>query len=259
MNYVELKKLDRIGRITLQDQATKNALSLGRSQAIWQAMTELANDDDISVIVLQGEGSLFSSGGNLREMKQCLLEQSNAIEANAATLADITKLMWHMEKPIIASVNQGAYGAGASLVLGCDLRIASHDAKLGFSFIKVGLMPDGGGMNVMCRILGVSLATEFSMLGSSVAVTDERIRHLFHAVVVPEELEIRTLDLAQQLAKQPKAALAAIKRARAYALANQLDAYLEEEVRLQNQLSQTDHFREGVDAFLAKRAPEFSR
>jgi 2-(1,2-epoxy-1,2-dihydrophenyl)acetyl-CoA isomerase len=166
--------------------------------------------------------------------------------------------MRRLEKPIVASVNGVAAGAGMSLALACDLRIASARASFVQAFVNIGLVPDSGSMYFLPRLVGLSKALELSLLGDRVSAEEALRIGLVHRVVPEEELPAATAELAGKLAAGAGKALGLTKQGLNRALETDLDGMLEREALLQEVAGRTADFREGVTAFKEKRPARFS-
>ncbi|CAN5726227.1 hypothetical protein BH23GEM10_BH23GEM10_17810 [soil metagenome] len=164
-----------------------------------------------------------------------------------------------MTKPVIASVNGAAAGAGACLALACELRIASETASIGFTFLRVGLHPDWGGSYFLPRLVGPAAAAEFILTGGMIsAERGERIG-LFNRVVPAAELESAARAFAGEVAAAPVGVVMDAKRVLRRSMTESLSQVLELEVAAQLKAFESADFREGITAFLEKRAPNFER
>ncbi|NUR76138.1 MAG: 2-(1,2-epoxy-1,2-dihydrophenyl)acetyl-CoA isomerase, partial [Thermoleophilia bacterium] len=163
-----------------------------------------------------------------------------------------------LEKPVIASVNGPAAGAGMSLAFACDLRIASDTASFVPAFVNIGLVPDSGGTWFVRRVLGTARAFEWLTSGRKLSAEEARAWGVVSEVVPAGELAERTSELAARLAALPTRAIWETKRLLDAAETSRLDEQLELEATTQAELTQTADFREGVSAFLEKRGPEFT-
>jgi 2-(1,2-epoxy-1,2-dihydrophenyl)acetyl-CoA isomerase len=160
-------------------------------------------------------------------------------------------------KPVIAALNGTAAGAGLSLALACDLRIAAAGAQLIVVFVRVGLVPDAGGLFFLTRMLGLSKATELAITGDPLGAEDAHRLGLVAAVVPPDQLMTTAMERAQRLAEGPRQTYALIKRGMERALQLDLEQTLELESHLQTLAAETPDAQEAVHAFLEKRKPVF--
>jgi len=160
-------------------------------------------------------------------------------------------------KPVVAALNGVAAGAGASIALACDFRIASDKAKLVLAFIKVGLVPDSGGIWWLTKMVGAAKAWELCALGNPISADDALRLNLVNEVVPSDEFEVAWMSFAESLAAGPTRAFALTKRLLRSAMEAPLDEQLDLEGNLQAEAGATRDHLEGVQAFLGKRGPRF--
>ena len=163
-----------------------------------------------------------------------------------------------MTKPVIASINGPASGAGFNLALACDLRIASSNATFSQSFVKVGLHPDWGGTYFLPRLVTPNKACELFFLGETIDAAEAQRLGIINFVVEPSELEAETRKLAERLREAPAISIAAAKQAVYMSQSAELEEMLRFETEAQLRCFDSDDGREGVNAFLEKRAPKFT-
>jgi 2-(1,2-epoxy-1,2-dihydrophenyl)acetyl-CoA isomerase len=162
-----------------------------------------------------------------------------------------------MRKPVIAAVNGVAAGAGASLALACDMRIASSNASIGLTFTRIGLHPDWGAAYFLPRLLGSAIAAELIFTGGMINAKRAERLGLVNRVVPAKELEGAVRGLAGQIAGAPADVIADAKRTLRRSLSADLDEVLEIEAAAQLRAFRAPAFEEGLKAFLEKRAPRF--
>jgi 2-(1,2-epoxy-1,2-dihydrophenyl)acetyl-CoA isomerase len=162
-------------------------------------------------------------------------------------------------KPVIAALNGTAAGAGLSLALACDLRLAATGAQLIVVFVRVGLVPDAGSLFFLTRMLGLSKATELAITGDPLSADDAQRLGLVAAVVPPDQLMAAAMERARKLAAGPRQTYALIKRGMERAIQLDLEQTLELESQLQALAAKTPDAREAIRAFLEKRKPVFGR
>lgn len=245
--------------LTLDRPEVLNAFNDELGHAVLQAVRKAADDDGVRCIVITGEGRAFSSGEDLGALADGYQRGQSAPLGNV--LVDrynpLIRAVTSAPKPVVAAVNGVAAGAGASLALACDFRIASEKAKLVLAFIKVGLVPDSGGIWFLTKMVGAAKAWELAALGEPIPA-DEALRlNLVNRVAPVDEFEDAWRSFAGELAAGPTRAYALTKRLARSAMENSLDDQLDLEGELQAEAGRTKDHLEGVQAFLGKRAPRF--
>ena len=211
------------------------------------------------VLVITGEGKAFGSGQDLGDLKKKYVP-GHVPELGAdlrRRYNPIIKRIYEMEKPVIAAVNGVAAGAGCSLALACDLRIASQEAVFIEVFINVGLIPDSGSTFMLPRLVGLGKAMELCLTGQRVEADEAERIGLVNRVVAPEVLRDEVDALARKLVALPARGLALTKRLLHQSLNNDLLEQLEAEAYGQETAGKTDDHTEGVIAFIEKRKPLF--
>jgi len=238
--------------VTLNRPDVLNAFNAEMGGALADALRDADRDAAVRCVLLAAAGRGFCAGHDLRE------EQAGSLgDVLRARYNRIVLLMRTMEKPVVAAVNGVAAGAGCNLALAADLRIASDRASFIEAFSRVGLVPDSGGTWLLPRLVGLARAFEMMLLAEPVdAATAERIG-LVNRVVPHEELMPRARELAGRLADGPTRAYGLIKRAVEHNLSVGFRGALEYEAYLQDVAGRTADHREGVAAFLGKRAPVY--
>jgi 2-(1,2-epoxy-1,2-dihydrophenyl)acetyl-CoA isomerase len=217
------------------------------------ALQSAERDGDVRAVVITGAGRAFCAGGDLEFMSG--LQQANDTAGLRKLLdagRDVVLQIASMSKPVIASVNGIAAGAGCNLALACDYRIAADTAKLSESFIRVGLHPDWGGTWLLPRLVGPSRAMELLMTGRVVDAAEALAIGMVDRVVPAAELAAETATLAAALAAAPAIAAAGIKRALNAAQKNDLRAQLELEAEHQVECFLSDEARKRIEGFLRK-------
>ena len=242
--------------ITLNRPDVLNAFNRKMTDELQDAFKKVERDPAVRCIVLTGAGRAFSSGEDLK---------SRAAEGDSdfgSTLRQrynpLVSKMRNIEKPVLGSINGVAAGAGCSIALACDLRIASEKARFMEVFVRVGLVPDSGSSFLLPRLVGLGRALEMAFLGDEMGADEALRAGLVNRVVPAEELESATRELALRLAKSPTKAIGLAKRAINRALTMDLDQALDYEVYGQETAGASDDHREGIAAFLEKRAPNFT-
>jgi 2-(1,2-epoxy-1,2-dihydrophenyl)acetyl-CoA isomerase len=249
---------NRIATITLNRPDKLNAFSGTMREDLLDALRNADADPACRVVVITGAGRAFCAGGDVDFMSG--LQRAGDVAAFRKLLdagRDVVVQIASMAKPVLASVNGIAAGAGCNLALACDYRIASDAAKLGETFVKIGLHPDWGGTWLLPRLVGRSRAAELLMTGRIVDANEALAIGMVDRVVPHAELASETEKLAQSIAAAPPIAVAGIKRALAAAERNDLRAQLDLEAEHQLAAFRSADAAEGMNAFFEKRAPAF--
>lgn len=249
-----------LGWIRINRPDRLNSFSGTMRDDLAAALVALERDADVHCVIVTGVGRAFSTGGDVSFMKELIAKGDvDTFETLVRTGARIVQLIADMSKPVIAAVNGPAAGAGASLALACDLRIASESASIGFGFLRVGLHPDWGGSYFLPRLVGAARAAEFILTGEMInAERGERLG-IFNRVVPGAQLEANARVLAGQIAAAPRRLVQDVKQNLRIALQSDLSVLLEAETEAQLRAFHSADFKEGIESFLEKRAPRFNR
>lgn len=252
MSDLIVTRQGRVLHLTLNRPAARNALNNGLLSELATTLEAAADDREISVCVISGNERFFAAGADLNEMAEKDL---------SATLNDIRPQLWGrinaFSKPLIAAVNGYALGAGCELALLCDVVIAGENARFGLPEITLGIMPGAGGTQRLIRSVGKSLASKMVLTGESITARQALAAGLV-SDVYPESLTLEyALQQATLMARHSPLALQAAKQALRQSQEVALQAGLAQERQLFTLLAATEDRREGIDAFLQKRTPDF--
>jgi 2-(1,2-epoxy-1,2-dihydrophenyl)acetyl-CoA isomerase len=247
-----------VATLTLRRPQVKNAIGPAEWQAL-RALTERAGgDEDVRVVVVTGEGGVFSAGGDLRTMPERLALAKEARREALLADAQVVNTFRALGKPIVAMIDGPAFGAGLSLALACDLRIASSTARFGAVFHKVGLTGDFGMLWLLPRVIGPTRAMDLMMSAEPIDAARAEAWGLVSRVVPPGDLETETYAYARRVAAGPPIAMRFTKEGVHRSLEQTLGDMLAWEAEAQATCSKTTDASEGVTAFLEKRAPKFT-
>jgi 2-(1,2-epoxy-1,2-dihydrophenyl)acetyl-CoA isomerase len=251
---------DGVLTLTLNRPDCLNAFNDDLSYEMQDALKQAEKDTKVRAIILTGAGRGFCAGQDLQSRSIGAQNggKPHLGESIRKRYSPIINKLRTIEKPVIAMVNGVAAGAGASLALACDLRIASEKASFIQAFIKVGLIPDSGACWFLPRLVGFGKAMELAMTGDKIDAATALSLGLVNRLVADDQLTPETNTLASQLAQGPTKSLGLIKRAMNRSVTMDLGAYLEYEADLQEIAGRSDDYTEGVSAFLEKRVPQFS-
>jgi 2-(1,2-epoxy-1,2-dihydrophenyl)acetyl-CoA isomerase len=235
-----------------------NALTWQLAREAREAVESVAADPNLRCLVITGEGRGFSAGQDLGEFQAGGLDHLDIAEHLRTGYNRLIRSLVELPKPVIAGVNGVAAGAGLSLALACDVRIASDAARFIQAFVRIGLIPDSGGTYLLTRAVGAARALELSITGRTLDA-DEALRiGLIDRVVPAERFPDELAAAAAELAVLPTRAIGATKRLLAGSAGASLDEALEREAVAQAELAASPDFAEGVQAFLEKRPPRFT-
>ncbi|MHA1728217.1 MAG: enoyl-CoA hydratase/isomerase family protein [Promethearchaeota archaeon] len=249
----------KIGTVSLDSQPNLNALNIQISEELSDALAKMNIDDDIKVIVIKGIGKGFSSGGDIKEMKQSLEnDPKQYMDDLTSPIYIMIQKIFLLSKPVIASVHGFAMGAGCGLALACDFIIATKKARFSESFIKIGLIPAGTATYLLPRFLTSKKASEMLFFGSTLRGDEaEKYGLINKAVENEEELERVTYEYAERLAKGPTKAYEKIKKLLSKTFSLPMAEFLELERQYQIEMAETEDYKEGVNAFLEKREARY--
>ena len=240
--------------ITFNRPEVYNAFNRELHAALREALTEAA-DASVRCVVVTGAGKGFCAGQDLKEFGEVSASIDESLEQ---TYHPNVRLIRSLEKPVLAAVNGPAAGAGLSFACACDLRVASEAATFVPGFIGIGLVPDAGGTWFIHRLLGFSRAFEWMSSNRRLSATEALEWGLVSEVIPAADFEARVAELAAEWAARPTLAIARTKQLFEHAYDATLEAQLALEAKLQQETVGTADFAEGVNAFLEKRAPEFT-
>lgn len=228
-------------------------------EEILSALREIEANSELRVVVLTGAGRGFCAGGDIDNLKKLRedLDQEGFQEILAKG-KDIARYMNDMDKPVIAAVNGPCAGAGFSLALSCDIRIASEKASFGPSFARIGLHPDWGGSWLLPRLIGTAKSCELIFTGNMVSASEAERIGLANRVVPHQELLSSVTKLASTMAENPPGVLKLAKKSIYKSLTSDFDTAVVAESKAQMECFLSDDFLEGVTAFIEKRKPKFT-
>lgn len=245
-----------IAWIKLNRPEVYNAFNRSMALQMQAALDEAAQDEAVRVVVITGNGKAFSAGQDLWEavspdgpgLERILSEHYNPIIKKICALA----------KPVIALVNGVAAGAGANIALACDIVLAHEQASFIQAFSKIGLIPDSGGTYLLPRLIGSQKALALMMTGDKVSAAEAERMNMIYKAVPAADYDQVTNAFISNLASMPTKALALTKQAVQLSWFQSMDEQLETELKLQVEARNTADFKEGVQAFLEKRKPNFT-
>jgi enoyl-CoA hydratase/carnithine racemase len=249
---------DAVAHLVLNRPDKLNALSGELSTALNEALSRIAEDPSVRVVVLSGAGRAFCSGGDLGAIGKGR-EQNKTDELGPILRSGMQAVlkMRLMPQPVIAAVNGPAAGAGMNVALAADIRIAADNATFGQTFSRVGLYPDYGGTYFLPQLVGPSVAAELFYTGEMIDAPTALRLGIVNRVVPLAQLEAEVKTLAQKIAQGPPLAIRAIKKALFAANEEELVKTLDHEAQEQLKCFHSEDCSEGIRAFFEKRHPKF--
>lgn len=250
------EKENGIAKITLNRPDVYNAFNDEMSFELIDALKAVEKDELSRVLVISGNGKAFCSGQDLRDREPGKpIDFKSSLEKR---YNPIIKAIRSLSKPVICRLNGVAAGAGCSLVLACDMIIASTEATLIEVFVNIGLVLDSGSSFFLPRLIGYHKAFEWSTLGTKVTADEAYRLGIIYKVETPENLDNAVAELASKYAVAPTKAIALMKKMLNKGLTEDLDSMLEYEKHCQIIAGNSSDFKEGTTAFLEKRKPAFT-
>jgi 2-(1,2-epoxy-1,2-dihydrophenyl)acetyl-CoA isomerase len=246
--------------LTLNRPDRLNAMSTAMLDGLLEALPRLAADEGVGVVVLTGAGRGFCAGGDVKAMAAGREFDDGTLEAKAQGLRrrmEVSRWLHEMPKPTIAMVRGAAAGAGLSLALACDLRVAADNARFATAFARVGYSGDFGGSWFLTQLIGTAKARELYYTADIVDAAQALALNLVNRVVPDARLEEETFTLARRLASGPRVALRYMKRNMNAAETNSLSEHLDLEALHHTRCGATEDHREATKAFVEKREPVF--
>jgi 2-(1,2-epoxy-1,2-dihydrophenyl)acetyl-CoA isomerase len=254
MSSVWFEIKDNIGFITLNRPDKYNAFNREMALLMQEKLDE-CKSPDVRCVFISGAGKAFSSGQDLEEV----------VDPNGPAVTmilgehynPIIRRIRKLEKPVVAAVNGVAAGAGANIAFCCDVVVASRSASFIQAFSKIGLIPDSGGTYILPRLIGWQKASALMMLGDKVSADDAERMGMVYKVFDDAVFKDEALKIATTLAQMPTKGLALTKQVLTNSMVNNYEDQLHDEELFQEKAGMTSDYKEGVQAFLEKRKPNF--
>ena len=243
-----------IVRLQFNRPEVLNALDRASAQSFARACRDIASDHSVRAVIVSGAGRAFMAGGDLAELRA---DPTGAAIALIGPMHEAIVLLAEMRAPVIASLQGAVAGAGLSLALACDFAIAAEGTRFTLAYVNIGASCDLSGSWSLPRLVGLRKALEIALLGEHFDAAEALRLGLVNRVVAEAELEAQTLALAQRLARGPAQSIAQLKRLMRISFEHDLRGQLDAERAAFLSCASTADFAEGVDAFIARRAPRF--
>ena len=244
-----------IARLTLNNPPL-NLVTLEMTERLIEALHELERDDAVRAVIVTGAGEkAFCAGSDIKEFADV---RDMVVEKKLARENEAFGMLESLSKPTVAAIEGLAYGGGCEISMACDLRIAGEGAKFALPEVRLGVVPGSGGLFRLPELVGPARAMELMYLGEPIDASEAERLGLVNEVVPDGAALSRAIDIARSISRQPKEALAAVKRG----VRESLHSSREDSVRLTLELSdhlfETEDCAEGIRAFFEKREPRFA-
>ncbi|MGO1121071.1 enoyl-CoA hydratase/isomerase family protein [Rhodovibrionaceae bacterium A322] len=260
-DHLQVSHEDGITTLTMNRPEVMNALSLDMRHAMFEAVDAIEHDPSVRCVVLRGAGGNFMAGGDVKSFAEFKdtppAERGAYFERRIHHLHPMLMSLQRMKKPVLASIDGAAAGAGMSFMMACDMAIAADNSIYRFSYSAIGTSPDGSGSYYLPRLVGVRRAMELAMLGDKIDAQTALSYGLVNRLVPPEDLQAETDKLARRLANSATLAMGAIKELMYASHANSFESQLAMEARNFGRCAASEDWMEGVMAFNEKRRPVF--
>ncbi len=261
-NFLKTERDGPVFTVTMDRPADRNAITDPEQSAEFVALAEeLARDRSIRAMVLTGAGKSFCAGGNVKSMheKTGLFAGSPFDQRThyRTTVQTIGRALWELEVPVVAAINGHAMGLGLDITLMCDVRVMAEDALVAESYVKLGIIPGGGGAWLLPRVVGLSNASRMTLTGETIDAATALRYGLATEVVPTAQVLPKAQEMAHAIAANPGHATRMAKRLMREGMDQKLPTHLELAAAYQALSHHTEDHAEAIDAFLGKRAPEF--
>ena len=252
-NILEERR-NRIGIITVNRPEQLNSMNAETRSEMADYFEKMDNDPKIAVVILTGSpGKAFIAGADIKEFAEMKLENSEEMKEDWR----VTKVISGMKKPVIAMIDGFCLGGGLEIAMSCDLRISSNRSKLGQPEINIGIIPGAGGTQRLTRLVGEGRAMELILTGRMINAEEALQYGILNFIFTPEELEEKTMELANTIASKSSYAVERAKRSVKAVAEMSLEKGLKYEQNLFIECFKSDDGKEGIAAFIEKRKADF--
>lgn len=258
MSIVLTEDRGRVRHVVLNRPEKRNAMNVDLLKAAGEALEQAAADSGVHVVVLRGEGPMFSSGVDLVELSSGQGGDGAGLRHFRQIFLDVPNTAERMTKPVICAIQGGCIGGALEVALGCDFRIAAKDAVVGLPEVRLGLIPDVGGSTRLPALVGLGKAKELIMTGKLIGGEEAERIGLVTRAVAADELDDAVDQLVEELLACAPIAVGLAKRVIDGIARPTLAASLEQEVTAQELCMRSEDFAEAARAFMEKRQPEFA-
>lgn len=254
MSLLKLDVVDKIATLTIESPPA-NALSVNLLESLNEQFDYLSENENVKAVILKGEGRFFSAGADIKEFTS--LQTADDTSALAKRGQSVFKKIEDYPVPVIASIHGAALGGGLELALSCHVRIVTKSALLGLPETTLGIIPGFAGTQRLPNVVGQAKATEMMLTGEPIT-GEEALKHgLANHVVEDEELEEVTNKLAKKISEKSKLTINYVMELINYSTRENFGEGVAKEAELFGKVFQTEDAKEGVEAFIEKRKPDF--
>jgi len=255
---IQLKIENQVAWITMNRPEARNAINAEMRDEIISVLTDARANGDVRALVLTGSGKGFCTGADLSGPRgQGPSGPGAGREVMKQSSQRLIRALWELEKPVIAAVNGVAAGLGCHLAFASDLVIAAQEARFIEVFVRRGIAIDAAGAFLLPRLIGLQKAKELVFFGDDLSAEDALRVGLVSKVVLGDQLAAAAREWAEKLAQGPTFAIGMSKRLLNRSLESSFETALEEEALVQSLVTQSEDTREGMTAFMERRAPKF--
>jgi 2-(1,2-epoxy-1,2-dihydrophenyl)acetyl-CoA isomerase len=257
--HIKFQKQAAVARIELDRADAANGLNMQMASELKQAARLCDSDPELRAVVLSASGRFFCAGGDIKEMLSHGDEIGTAIKSLADDLHSAISIFSRMQAALIVAVNGVAAGAGFSIALIGDIVLAAESASFTMAYTRAGLCPDGGSSYFLPRLVGLRKAQELMLTNRTLSAGEACELGLVTRVVADEALTLQADQLAADLAASARLSTAYVKKLLLASAGNDLETQMELEGQLVSQCAASPDGREGIQAFVEKRKPEFNQ
>lgn len=257
---VTLDVVDGVATVTIDRPEKRNAMSAAVADALADHLASVADRDDVRCVVVTGAGGAFCAGGDIERMRERAADDApvdDHVRELRRTVSRGVASVATCPLPTVATIDGPAVGAGATLAIACDLQVAAESAVVGFSFRQVGLSVDSGASHLLPQVVGVNTAKRLVFTGELLSAAEALDLGLVTHVFADEEFEAEAESVVETVATGPTVALRHAKRLLDEGARKPYEQAVTDEAVAQGLVYDSEDHAEGVDAFLAKRDPEF--
>src|SRR5918998_207538 len=257
MPLVEIEDRGAVRHVVMARAEKRNAMNEELVRGLGEAFRAAADDDSVRVVVVRGDGAMFSAGVGLSRLRPPS-ENPGRLRAFRGPILAVWNLLEEMTKPTIAQIHGACIGGAAELALAADMRVMAEDAVVAIPEVRVGLIPDVGGSSRLPAVVGIGVAKELIMTGKPIDGREAHRIGFANRIAPADELDAATTAFTEELLACAPRAVGMAKRVLDAAAKPALSITLEQEVAAQEVLAASEDFAEGARAFFEKRDPDFA-